>query len=112
MTDTAPRARTRTALSRPRVLEAAVRMADAGGIEALSMRRLGESLGVEGMALYRHVGNKEALLDGVVDAVVGEIDVPPAADDWKRAMRELALASRVVMLRHPWAPAVIVSRPE
>jgi len=77
------------------------------------MRRLGDSLGVEGMALYRHVPSKDAILDGVVDAVIREIRVPQPRDtDWVQAMRELALAARVVMLRHPWAPSVIVSRPD
>src|SRR4051812_30665744 len=103
----------RTRLTRPRVLDAAVRLADASGIESLSMRRLGDSLGVQGMALYRHVPNKDAILDGVVDAVIGEIGVPrPREDGWVREMRELALAARAVMLRHPWAPSIIVSRPD
>jgi AcrR family transcriptional regulator len=89
-----------------------VDLADSDGIESLSMRKLGDRLGVEGMALYRHVRNKEAILDGIVDTVMGEIAAPPAADDWKAALRQLALAARVVMLRHPWVPAVIVARPD
>jgi AcrR family transcriptional regulator len=112
MTDTAQLTTRRTPLTKARVFAAAVDLADSDGIESLSMRKLGERLGVEGMALYRHVRNKEAILDGIVDAVMGEIAAPPAGDDWKAALRQLSLAARVVMLRHPWAPAVIVARPD
>src|SRR5215218_10803634 len=112
MTQTQARPTRRAPLTKTRVLEAAVRLADTAGIESLSMRKLGESLGVEGMALYRHVPNKEAILDGVVDAVIAEINAPTPKGDWRRSMRELALAARRVMLTHPWAPALIVSRPE
>ena len=100
----------RPALSRERVLEAAVTLADRDGVDSVSMRKLGEALGVDPMALYRHVRDKEDVLDGAVDAVVGEIHVGEPGDDWQRAMRELAMAARQVMLRHPWAPAVIVER--
>jgi AcrR family transcriptional regulator len=89
-----------------------VDLADSGGIESLSMRKLGDRLGVEGMALYRHVQNKDAILDGIVDAVMSEVDVRAPDDDWKAALRHLSIAARVVMVRHPWAPAVIVARPE
>jgi AcrR family transcriptional regulator len=102
----------RTPLTRERVLEAAVDLADREGIEALSMRRLGQALGVEGMALYRHVRDKDAILDGIVDVVVGEVAEPPPVRDWKVDLRRLALAARDVMVRHPWAPAVLVSRPD
>src|SRR5664279_1367512 len=112
MTDTAREVTQRTPLTKARVLEAAVDLADSGGIEALSMRKLGDRLGVEGMALYRHVRNKESILDGIVDAVMGEMDVPGPGDDWKAALRQLSIAARVVMVRHAWAPAVIVARPE
>jgi len=112
MTEVAAGQRQRAPLTKARVLEGAVRLADTAGIESLSMRKLGESLGVEGMALYRHVRNKEAILDGVVDAVIAEVSAPSPTADWRRAMRELALAARAVMLNHPWAPALIVSRPE
>ena len=102
----------RAPLTRERVLQAAVELADRDGIEALSMRKLGRELGVEGMALYRYVRNKEELLDGVVDFVVGEIGTPRAGADWKTDMRALALAARRVMVRHPWAPRVLVDRRE
>jgi AcrR family transcriptional regulator len=106
---TAPRA----PLTRERVLRAAVELADRDGIEALSMRKLGQALGVEGMALYRHVRDKDAILDGIVDVVVAEIEPPPQqATNWKQGMRRLALAAREVMVRHAWAPAVIVTRPD
>jgi AcrR family transcriptional regulator len=87
-----------------------VELADREGIEAVSMRRLGQELGVEAMSLYNHVTKKEDVLDGMVDLIVGEID--PAADgsDWKMAARNRILSARRVMLRHPWASAVIVSR--
>jgi AcrR family transcriptional regulator len=102
----------RTPLTKGRVLEAAVALADRDGIDALSMRKLGQELGVEGMALYRHVRDKEAILDGIVDVVLSEIDPPDRTDDWKTELRQLSLAARDVMLRHPWAPAVIVTRPD
>jgi AcrR family transcriptional regulator len=110
-------AESRARLSRERVLRAAVDVADEGGIEALTMRRLAEELGVEAMSLYYHVANKEAILDGVVDAILEEIEeeiggfqVPPGVDDWKATIRERILIARVVMLRHPWVPAVIETR--
>ena len=104
-----PGARTalRTPLSRERVLVAAVDLADRGGLEAVSMRKLGLELGVEAMALYRHVRNKDDLLDGIVDAVVAEIDTRSIDGDWKATLRRRVLAARQVMLRHPWAPRVI-----
>jgi AcrR family transcriptional regulator len=107
----------RTPLNKERVLRAAVEIADEGGIESLTMRRLAETLGVEAMSLYYHVANKEAILDGVVDAIMEEIEeaaggfgVPEAVDDWKTALRERILLARRVMLRHPWAPGVIETR--
>jgi AcrR family transcriptional regulator len=113
MTDAAPATTApRPPLTKGRVLEAAVSLADRDGIDALSMRKLGQELGVEGMALYRHVRDKEAILDGTVDVVMGEIDAPDRSGDWKTSLRQLSLAARDVMLRHPWAPAVIVTRPE
>jgi AcrR family transcriptional regulator len=112
MTETAPTTTPRAPLTRMRVLEAAVALADRDGIDALSMRKLGQELGVEGMALYRHVRDKEAILDGIVDVVMGEVEAPDRAADWKAGLRGLAFASRSVMLRHPWAPAVIVTRPD
>ncbi len=107
---TATSATPRLPLSRERVLRAAVELADREGIEGLSMRRLGAELGVEAMALYRHVGNKEQLLDGMVDLVVSEIAPPSNGEDWKQVFRERVLSARQAMLRHPWASAAIVSR--
>ncbi|MEV7445382.1 TetR/AcrR family transcriptional regulator C-terminal domain-containing protein [Streptomyces sp. NPDC091204] len=100
----------RKPLSRDRVLRAAVALADAVGIEALSMRRLAQELDVVPMALYKHVANKEELLDGMADAVVGEIDPPAAGPDWQYVVRGRILSARRVLLRHPWAARVIESR--
>ncbi|GAB3220531.1 TetR/AcrR family transcriptional regulator C-terminal domain-containing protein [Glycomyces halotolerans] len=105
------RAARREPLNRDRVLRAAVALADEIGIEALSMRKLAQRLGVVPMALYKHVANKEELLDGMVEVIVGEIDPPMAHPDWKTAIRERILSARRAMLRHPWASGVIESRP-
>jgi AcrR family transcriptional regulator len=98
-----PTTERRMPLTRERVLRAAVDLADRGGIEALSMRKLGQELGVDAMALYRHVHNKGDLLDGLVETIVGEIEGPGPAEDWKTTLRRQAMAARQVMLRHPWA---------
>ncbi|WP_327304897.1 TetR/AcrR family transcriptional regulator C-terminal domain-containing protein [Streptomyces sp. NBC_01298] len=100
----------RIPLNRDRVLRAAVALADATGIDALSMRRLAQELDVVPMALYKHVANKEELLDGMADAVVGEIDPPAAGPDWRPVVRGRILSARRVLLRHPWAARVIESR--
>jgi len=92
------------------VLRAAVALADEAGIEALTMRELGLRLGVEAMSLYNHVANKDDILDGMVDLVVGEIDLPSATVDWKAAMRRRAISARAVFSRHPWASALIDAR--
>jgi AcrR family transcriptional regulator len=104
-------------LSKERVLQAAVGVADARGLEALTMRNLAEALGVDAMSLYYHVANKNAILDGVVDVIMGEIeqavrhaDAPAPEEDWKAAMRSRILAAREVLLRHPWAPKVLDAR--
>jgi AcrR family transcriptional regulator len=102
--------RPRPALSRDRVLAAAVALADEIGIDALSMRRLGESLGVEAMSLYNHVAGKEALLDGMIDAVFAEIDLPTADAGWRAAMRQRAISVRAVLRRHRWAIGLMESR--
>ncbi|MER7506531.1 TetR/AcrR family transcriptional regulator C-terminal domain-containing protein [Nonomuraea pusilla] len=101
----------RATLNRDRVLRAAVALADETGIESLSMRHLAQELGVVPMALYKHVANKEQLLDGMVDAVVGEIEAPDGDTDWKSALRRRILSARSTLLRHPWASRVIESRP-
>jgi AcrR family transcriptional regulator len=103
---TSPRPR----LSRDRVLQAAIALTDAAGIESLTMRKLGVELGVEAMSLYNHVANKEQLLDGMIDAVFAEIGLPDAALGWREAMRRRALAAREVLLRHPWAAGLMASR--
>ncbi|MFJ5549416.1 TetR/AcrR family transcriptional regulator C-terminal domain-containing protein [Streptomyces sp. NPDC093225] len=100
----------RAPLSRERVLRAAVAYADGAGIDALSMRGLAQELGVVPMALYKHVANKDELLDGLVDAVLAEIAPPVVDGTWKAAVRERILSARQVLLRHPWAARVITSR--
>jgi len=100
----------RAPLSRERVVAAAVELADREGIDAVSMRRLGQELGVEAMSLYNHVASKEDLLDGMVDLIVSEIDPPAPSGPWKTALRDRILSARRVMLRHQWASAVIASR--
>ena len=97
-------------LSRERVLRAAIRMADEGGIESLSMRKLAQDLGVQAMSLYNHVANKDDILDGIVDIVTSEIEVPNLGVDWKIAMRRRATSAHEVLVRHPWATMAIVSR--
>jgi AcrR family transcriptional regulator len=104
------RAESRVPLSTERVLRAAIELADEGGIESLSMRKLGQELGVEAMSLYNHVRNKEEILDGIVDLVIGEIDLSPSGADWKTSMRERVIAARKVLVQHPWAPGAIESR--
>ena len=109
-TEIEPAAKGRVPLTRDRVFAAAVEYADTHGIDELSMRKLGQDLGVEAMSLYHHVSNKEEILDGMVDAVVSEISLTSGGPDWKSAMREQILAARSVMKRHPWAPSVIETR--
>ncbi|MFF0269104.1 zinc-binding dehydrogenase [Kribbella sp. NPDC004536] len=104
----------RAPLSRERVLGAAVEIADADGLDAVTMRRIGDRLGAEAMSLYYHVTNKNALLDGLVDVVMDEInsavDRLTVVNDWKAAMRHRILTARAVLLRHPWAPQLLQSR--
>jgi AcrR family transcriptional regulator len=104
------KSRVRAPLSKERVLAAAVALADGEGLAALSMRRLGEALGVEAMSLYRHVANKEDILDGIVDMVVGEIAAPEVGGAWQAAMRRRAVSAHAVLMRHPWATMLLVSR--
>ena len=96
-------------MNREQVVRAAVALADQVGIEALSMRRLGQALGVEAMSLYNHVAGKEALLDGMVDAVFAEIELPSGAD-WKKALRSRAVSMRAALARHRWAIGLMESR--
>jgi len=106
------RSRERAPLTRERILETAVALADDGGVDSISMRRIAQELGVVPMALYKHVANKDELLDGMIDIVVAEIDPALAGVDWKTAMRERILSARRTLLRHPWASRVIESRGE
>jgi AcrR family transcriptional regulator len=106
-TNRAPR---RVPLSRERVLDAAIKLADQGGLESLSMRRLGQELGVEAMAVYYHFANKDEVIDGIVDIVFSQIDLPASGVDWKSAMRQRAVSLRDVLLRHRWAIGLMESR--
>jgi AcrR family transcriptional regulator len=92
------------------VLQAAVIMADEQGLASLTMRALGDALGVKAMSLYNHVPKKDDILEGIVDLVVGEIQVPDASDPWKTAMRKRAVSAHEVLLRHPWACGLLMSQ--
>jgi AcrR family transcriptional regulator len=109
-TGTARRAERRAPLSRERVLQTALALADQGGLESLSMRKLGQELGVEAMALYYYFANKEKVLDGIVDLVFGEIELPAAGPSWKSAMRARGISLRDALARHRWAIGLMESR--
>ena len=106
----ASRVRSRAPLSRERVILEAVALADENGIGALTMRRLADRLLVEPMSLYHHVANKDQILDGMVDVVFGEIELPSTQTDWKTAMRDRAASARAALRRHPWAVGRMESR--
>ena len=106
-----PRALRRAGLSRERVLAAAVALADDGGVEELSMRKLAKKLGVEAMSLYNHIANKDQLLDGMVDFVFSEIEPPSPGADWKQEMRTSAVSTRDALNRHRWAVGLLDARP-
>jgi len=97
----------REPLTRTRILDAALELADEGGVDAISMRKLGNRLGVEAMSLYNHIANKDEILDGLIETVLGEIDTPSVDDDWKDGMRRRATSAREVFRRHPWAMEVV-----
>jgi AcrR family transcriptional regulator len=99
----------RVPLSRERVLDAAIALADRDGIESLTMRKLARELGVEAMSLYNHVANKGDLVDGIVDLVIAEIELPSAAVDWDAAIRTCAISAHELLLRHPWACRLAMS---
>ena len=101
----------RRPLSRRRVLEAAVRFADREGLDALSMRKLGAELGVEAMSLYNHVPNKDALLDGMVEVLLGELEVPSERAAWEERVREAYRGFRRLARRHPNVFPLLVLRP-
>jgi AcrR family transcriptional regulator len=103
-------AQKRVPLSRERVLRGAIAVADAAGIGSLTMRSLAQELGVKPMTLYHHVANKDEILDGIIDVVFSEIELPPADADWRSAMRRRAISARRVLARHPWATPLMESR--
>ena len=104
------RAGRRARLSRDQVLRAAIDLADEGGLEALTMQAIGSRLGAEAMSLYRHVRNKDEILDGIVEIVFTEIELPDGAADWKAAMRKRAISARGTLARHPWAIGLLESQ--
>src|SRR5688572_18964365 len=100
----------RAPLSRERILAAAIAVADAGGLSSLTIRSLAQELGVKPMSVYHYVANKDEILDGVVDRVYSEIELPEAGDDWRSQMRRRAQSARQVLSRHPWVIALLDSR--
>ena len=110
MTTSLPSAEARLPLSRDRVLGAAIALADEAGIESVSMRKVGQALGVEAMSLYNHVANKDEILSGIVDMVVDEFELSvPGEADWKGALRRTAMSAYEVLIRHPWAASLVLS---
>lgn len=110
MKQSEPSVEPRVPLNRERVLRAAVAIADERGIESLTMRALGQELGVEAMSLYYYVANKDELLDGMVDLVYGEIELPSGEADWKTAMRQVATSAHEALSRHRWAITLMRAR--
>jgi AcrR family transcriptional regulator len=100
----------RPGLTRDLITDVALALADASGVESLSMRALAKALGVEAMSLYNHIRNKDDLLDALVDTVVGRIALPGTGSDWQAELRRRAHSMRSVFLAHPWAPPLIVGR--
>jgi AcrR family transcriptional regulator len=99
----------RAPLTRERILRAALELADTRGVESLKMRELGQALGFEAMALYRHVASKDEILDGVLDLVLSETQAPPASGDWADAIRGGAISVHEALERHPWATSLLAS---
>jgi AcrR family transcriptional regulator len=102
----------RLPLSRERILNAALALADAEGLDAITMRRLGEAMGVEAMSLYKHVTDKDDILDGIVERVLEAIELPQLGDEWRDAMHRRARSARAVFSQHPWAVGLLESRAE
>ena len=100
----------RVPLTRDRILSAAIAIADAEGIDALTMRRLGSAVGVEAMSLYHHVPGKDALLDGITDAALRDVALPPPSPEWRANIRTIARSTHAALLRHPWAARQMLSR--
>jgi AcrR family transcriptional regulator len=107
---TTPSTSSSSPLSREQILHTALRLADQGGLEALSMRKVAQALGVKAMSLYNHIANKDDMIDGIVDIVVSDIELPRFDLNWKTAMRQRALSAHEVLLKHPWAAMAIMSR--
>jgi AcrR family transcriptional regulator len=101
---------TRTPLTRDRIIDAAVALADTGGVEELSMRKLGAELGVEAMSLYNHVENKDDILDGMIDQVFRAIPLPAGDSDWRVSIRETALTALDQFIAHPWVVNLLMQR--
>src|SRR5512133_3779044 len=108
-TQTDPSAEPRAPLSRARVLRAAVRLADESGFESLTMRKLGRELGVQAMSLYNHVANKDDIRDGIVEIVMGEIEIPSGGADWKASIRRSSISAHEALVRHPWACSLMMA---
>jgi AcrR family transcriptional regulator len=104
-TETEPR----LPLSRDRILRAALELVDDGGIDSLTMRKLGQALGFEAMSLYNHVGNKDDVIDGILDLVLAEGELPSPSGDWDGAVRSSAVSVHAALRRHPWASAVVMA---
>jgi AcrR family transcriptional regulator len=100
----------RADLTRERILRAAVELADEDGLDAVSMRRIAQRLGVAAMSLYNHVAAKDEILDGMVDVLIADIELPPGDAPWRAAIRDRALAARRVVARHPWAARLLAAR--
>src|SRR6266508_610891 len=105
----ATRTQPRLPLSRERILQAALELVDEGGIESLTMRKLGQALGFEAMSLYNHVANKNDVLDGILDLVLDESEPPSPAGDWDVAMRTSAISVHEALRRHPWSCTLLMS---
>src|SRR4029450_10350868 len=105
-----PETKQRVPLTRDRILRAAIRIADDEGLDALTMRKLGQELGVQAMSLYNHVANKDDLHQGIVDIVMSEIE-GPRGDDWREALRRSAISAYETFVRHPWACSLHMATP-
>ncbi len=101
----------RLPLSRDRILRAALELVDESGIDALTMRRLGQELGFEAMSLYNHVANKDDVIDGMLDLVLDEGELPAPGGNWETSIRESAVSVHAALRKHPWAANVLMSYP-
>jgi AcrR family transcriptional regulator len=99
----------RLPLSRERILQAALALVDEGGLESLTMRKLGQTLGFEAMSLYNHVANKDDVVDGILDLVLAETEPPSPAGEWASAIRESAISVHDALRRHPWSCTLLMS---